>query len=69
MKNKGQGKKDYVVVIKEEDGTRRVFSRPVTIGQASFLVRGSSLPLDFFAIRHLEQLGIKPHATTLEATA
>jgi len=69
MKYKGQGKKDFVVVIKDEDGTQRVFSRPVTIGQASFMVRGSSLPLDFFAIRHLEQLGIKPHATTHGVTA
>lgn len=60
MKYKGQGKKEFVVVIREEDGSRRVFSRPVTIGQASFLVRGSSLPLDYFAIRHLEELGIKP---------
>jgi len=33
MKYKGQGKKEYVVIIKDEDGTRRVFSRPVTSGQ------------------------------------
>lgn len=69
MKYQGQGKKEYVVVIKDEDGSQRVFSRPVTANQALFMVRGSSLPLDYFAIRHLEQLGIKPHATTLGATA
>lgn len=60
MKYKGQGKKEFVVVIKQDDGTKRVCSKPVTIGQATFLVRNSKLPLDFFAIRHLEELGIKP---------
>ena len=69
MKYKGQGKKEYVVVIKDEDGTRRVFSRPVTSSQAVFLICGSSLPLDFVAIRHLEELGIKPHATTFKGAA
>jgi hypothetical protein len=69
MKYKGQGKKEYVVVIKDEDGTRRAFSRPVTSSQAVFLICGSSLPLDFVAIRHLEELGIKPHATTFGAKA
>jgi hypothetical protein len=59
MKYKGQGKKEYVVVIRNDDGTRKVCSKPVTIGQACFLVRNSKLPLDFFAIRHLEELGIQ----------
>jgi hypothetical protein len=69
MKYKGQGKKEYVVVIKDEDGSRRVFSRPVTSNQAVFMICGSSLPLDFVAIRHLEELGIKPHATTFKEAA
>ena len=59
MKYKGQGKKEYVVIIKNDDGTKRVCSTPVTIGQAVFLVNKSRLPLDFVAIRHLEILGVQ----------
>jgi hypothetical protein len=59
MKYKGQGKKEFVVVIRNDDGTKKVFSKPVTIGQAIFLIQGSSLPLDFVAIRHLEELGVQ----------
>jgi hypothetical protein len=61
MKSKGQGKKDYVVVIKNDDHSRRVFSHPVTCNQAVALINGSSLPLDFVAIRHIETLGILPN--------
>ena len=59
MKCKGQGKKEYVVVIKEDDGSKRVFSHPVTEKSAVFMILGSSLPLDYVAIRHIEELGIK----------
>jgi|TARA_R110000868_G_C10530528_1_gene733994 hypothetical protein len=63
MKSKGQGKKDYVVVIKDNNDSRRVFSHPVTSNQAVALINGSSLPLDFVAIRHIETLGILPNKT------
>ena len=59
MKRTGQGKKDYVVVIKDDDGSKRVFSHPVTEKSAVFMILGSSLPLDYVAIRHIEELGIK----------
>lgn len=59
MKCKGQGKKEYVVVIKEDDGSKRIFSHPVTEKSAVFMILGSSLPLDYVAIRHIEELGIK----------
>ena len=59
MKCKGQGKKEYVVVIKDDDGSKRVFSHPVTENSAVFMILGSSLPLDYVAIRHIEELGIK----------
>ena len=59
MKSTGQGKKDYVVVIKNDDGSKKVFSQAVTEKTAVSLVLGSSLPLDYVAIRHIEELGIK----------
>ncbi len=59
MKYKGQGKKEYVVVIKDDDGSRRIFSVPVTAKTATDLVINSKLPLDYVAIRHIEELGIK----------
>lgn len=59
MKYKGQGKKEYVVVIKDDDGSKRVFSRPVTEKSAVFMILGSTLPLDYVAVRHIEELGIK----------
>lgn len=59
MKCKGQGKKEYVVVIKEDDGSKRVFSEPVTEKTAVGLVINSKLPLDYVATRHIEELGIK----------
>ena len=59
MKCKGQGKKEYVVVIKDDDGSKRVFSEPVTEKTALDLVINSKLPLDYVAIRHVEELGIK----------
>ena len=61
MKYKGQGKKEFVVVIKDDDGKQRIFTRPVTEAHALFIIRGSSLPLDYFPIRHIEVLGIKPN--------
>jgi hypothetical protein len=60
MKCKGQGKKEYVVVIKEDDGSKRYVLAPnVTEKSAVFMILGSSLPLDYVAIRHIEELGIK----------
>jgi hypothetical protein len=59
MKYQNQGKKDYVVVIKNDDGTKKVFSKPVTEKTAVSLVINSKLPLDYVAIRHIEELGIK----------
>jgi len=59
MKYKGQGKKEFVVVIKDDDGSKRVFSHPVTEKSAVFMILGSTLPLDYVAIRHIEELGIK----------
>lgn len=63
MKRKGHGKKDYVVVIKEDDGSRQIFSVPVTAKTATDLVINSKLPLDYVAIRHIDQLGIKPNTS------
>ena len=54
-------KKNYVVVIKQDDGSKRVFSRPVTQKTAVHLVLDSKLPLDYVAIRHIKELGIKPN--------
>ena len=56
MKCKGQGKKDFVVILTEEDGTKRVFSEPVTINRATWLVLNSRLPLDFVPIHSLKTL-------------
>jgi len=58
MKHKGHGKKEFVVIITKDDGTRSVVSQPVTAGQATTLVLGSPLRLTYVAIRHLEELGI-----------
>ena len=59
MKRTGQGKKDYVVVIKNDDGSKRVFSEPVTEKSAVRLVLDSKLPLDYVAIRHIKELCIQ----------
>ena len=59
MKRTGQGKKDYVVIIKNDDGSRKVFSQPVTEKTAVNLVVNSRLPLDYVAVRHIQELGIK----------
>jgi hypothetical protein len=59
MKCKGQGKKEYVVVIKDDDGSKLVFSEPVTEKTALDLVINSKLSLDYVAIRHIKELGIK----------
>lgn len=59
MKSKGQGKKEYVVIIKNDDGSKRVFSHPVTEKSAVSIILGSKLPLDYVAIRHIDELGIK----------
>ncbi|CAB4132272.1 hypothetical protein UFOVP259_10 [uncultured Caudovirales phage] len=56
-------KKNYVVVIKQDDGSKRVFSRPVTQKTAVHLVLDSKLPLDYVAICHIEQLGIQSAST------
>ena len=61
MKYKGQGKKEFVVVIKDDDGSKRVFSHPVTEKSAVFMILGSTLPLDYVDIRHIKELGIKPN--------
>lgn len=61
MKYKGQGKKEFVVTIKDDDGKQRIFTRPVTEKQALFIIRESSLPLDYVPIRHVEILGVKPN--------
>jgi hypothetical protein len=52
-------KKNYIVVIKQDDGSKRVFSCPVTEKTAVHLVLNSKLPLDYVAIRHIQELGIK----------
>jgi hypothetical protein len=59
MKYKGQGKKQFVVVIKNNDGSKRVFSQPVTEKTAVSLILGSALPLDYVAVRHIQELGIQ----------
>jgi len=59
MKYKGQGKKQFVVVIKNDDGSKRVFSQPVTEKTAVRLILGSALPLDYVAVRHIQELGIQ----------
>jgi hypothetical protein len=59
MKYKGQGKKQFVVVIKNDDGSKRVFSQPVTEKTAVSLILGSALPLDYVAVRHIQELGVK----------
>ena len=48
MKYKGQGKKDYLVIKFDEHlNDWRVFSKPVTIGQAVWLVQDApALKLD-----------------------
>jgi hypothetical protein len=56
-------KKNYVVVIKQDDGSKRVFSRPVTEKTAVNLVLDSKLPLDYVAIRHIQELGIQSAST------
>lgn len=56
MKYKGQGKKEYIV-IKYDDYLNdwRAFSKPVTIGQAVWLINDApSLKLDFVKISDWE---------------
>ena len=57
MKYQGQGKKDYIV-IKFDDYLNdwRVFSKPVTINQAVWLVQDApALKLDVVSLKFWEQ--------------
>lgn len=58
MKSTGQGKKEWVVVILQDDGTKRIASLPMTIKKACWLVNDSSLPLEPVAVSDLQRLGI-----------